>query len=368
VPARSVFTQAQIDRAEGFAAWARVWSWGALFVSLALGWWLALGGPARRLFARLSGRWWVRVVLGVVVVQGALGVALLPFDAAQHEHGRRNGLTDQAWSGFLRDEAVGWLIGAVVAVLLAWLLVGCARRWRAWPLVVASVAGALVLLGSYGYPLLVEPLFNSFHSLPNGPLRAQVMRLADREGVRIDDVLVADASRRTTTLNAYVSGLGDTRRVVLYDNLVEDEPVGEVLSVVAHELGHAKERDVLTGSLLGAAGAVIGVGLLALVCERGRRRGWPELGDPRSVPLLLALVATATLLAAPVQNGISRRIETRADVIALQATQDPRSFVALQRELALRSLADPTPPAWSQWWFGTHPTVLERVALTLRDG
>jgi STE24 endopeptidase len=81
------------------------------------------------------------------------------------------------------------------------------------------------------------------------------------------------------------------------------------------------------------------------------------------VPLLLALGATASLLAAPVQNDVSRRIETRADVIALQATQDPRSFVALQRELALRSFADPTPPAWSQWWFGSHPTVLQRVAL-----
>ena len=84
-----------------------------------------------------------------------------------------------------------------------------------------------------------------------------------------------------------------------------------------------------------------------------------------SDPVTLALVATATLLAAPVQDGISRRIETRADVIALEATHDPSSFVALQKELALRSLADPTPPAWSQWWFGTHPTALQRVALAV---
>ena len=363
VSAHSVFTQAQIDRAEGFAAWARVWSWGALVLSLSAGWWLALSAKSRRVLAGLRGAWWLRVLLAVVLVQGVLGVLRLPLDAAQHEHGRRNGLTDQAWSGFLRDELVGWLIGVVVAALLALLVVGCARRWRSWPLVVATLAGGLVLLGSYGYPLVVEPLFNSFHSLPAGPLRTQVMQLADREGVQVDDVLVADASRRTTTLNAYVSGLGDTRRVVLYDTLVRDEPTGQVLAVVAHELGHAQEDDVLTGSILGVAGAVAGVGALAWVLARGRRRGWPGAGDPVVVPLLMALVATAGVLAAPIEDGISRRIETRADVIALRATHDPGAFVALQKELAVRSLADPTPPAWSQWWFGTHPTVLQRIAL-----
>jgi STE24 endopeptidase len=366
VSARSVFSQAQIDRAEGFAAWARVWSWSALALTLVVGWWLALAAPPRRVFARLPGPWWVRVLLAVALVEGSLGLLQLPLDAAQHEHGLRNGLTDQDWSGFLRDEVVSRLVGVVVTVLLAWLVVGCARRWRTWVAPVAAVAGGLVLLGSYGYPLVVEPLFNSFHPLPAGSLRTQVMQLADREGVHVDDVLVADASRRTTTLNAYVSGFGSTRRVVLYDTLVRDEPPGRVLSVVAHELGHAREDDVLTGSLLGVAGAVTGVGLLALVLMGGRRRGWPGAGDPRVAPLLLALVGTASLLAAPVEDGISRRIETRADVISLEATDDPASFVALQKELALRSLADPTPPAWSQWWFGTHPTVLQRIALAHR--
>ena len=84
--------------------------------------------------------------------------------------------------------------------------------------------------------------------------------------------------------------------------------------------------------------------------------------------LVLALLAVGTLLSSPIQNGISRRIETRADVDALETTQDPESFTALQRALALRSLADPTPPAWSQWWFGSHPTALERVAIARSVG
>ena len=181
--------------------------------------------------------------------------------------------------------------------------------------------------------------------------------------MQVDDVLVADASRRTTTLNAYVSGFGGTRRVVLYDNLVRDVPQDQVLSVVAHELAHAKHDDVLTGSVLGAAGAAFGMGLLALALGLGQKSRRPGPADPAVVPRVLALVAIGALLSSPLQNAISRRIETRADVDAIRATGDPAAFVAVQRELAARSLADLTPPAWSQFWFGSHPTTRERIAI-----
>ena len=263
----------------------------------------------------------------------------------------------------------GELVAIVATSIVVVVLVGCARRWeRAWPAVAGGLLGVLVLAGSFVYPVLIEPLFNSFTSLMDGPLRTEVLALAEREHVPVDDVLVADASRRTTTLNAYVSGFGSTRRVVLYDNLVEDVPSDQALSVVAHELAHARHDDVLTGSLLGAAGAVFGVGLLGLlVGAAGGRRG-PAMRDPAVVPLVLALVALGTLLASPVENGISRQIETRADVDALEVTHDPAAFIGVQRQLALHALSDPTPPAWSQWWFGSHPTTLTRIAIARQLG
>jgi STE24 endopeptidase len=246
------------------------------------------------------------------------------------------------------------------------------RRWRrAWPAIAGVALGALVMLGSFVYPLLVEPVFNSFTPLPDGPLRVGILQLADREGLQVGDVLVADASRRTTTLNAYVSGYGSSRRVVLYDNLVDDLPRDEALSVVAHELTHARRDDVLTGSLLGALGVLSGVGLLGLVLGRREdsadgRPGEEQRAGAAEVPRLLALVALATLLVAPAQNGISRKIETRADVGALAATGDPAAFIGLQQELARRSVGDLNTPAVWQWWFGSHPTTLTRIALALR--
>lgn len=358
VPADQVFSPSAIERGEQVSGSLRTWGWTSLVVNLAVVGVLGLSGRVRSLVSRLPGRWWLQVLLAVTGVELLSRAATLVPAIAQRRVALDAGLSDQPWSGFARDLVVGELVDVATTGFAVVLVVACARRWRAaWPAVAGAAAAALVVLGSFAYPVVVEPLFNSFTPLPDGSLRSGVLRLADEEGVPVDEVLVADASRRTTTLNAYVSGFAGTRRVVLYDNLVDDVPEDEVLSVVAHELAHARHDDVLVGTALGATGAAAAVGLLGLLL--GRRR----LGDPATVPLLLALFVAGSLLVQPVQNGISRRIETRADVDALAFTQDPEAFVALQRRLAERSLADPTPPAWSQWWFGSHPTVLVRVAL-----
>ena len=365
-PVSSVFTSAEVARGEDYARFARLWSWSSLAVSLVVSCVLGFSRWGRRLVGRLPGWWWVRVVLAVAAVELIGRVATLPFSVMLRRHALEHGLSTQPWSGFAADVAKNFGVTLVATSLLLLVLIGAARRWtRAWPAVAGGLLGALVLVASFVYPLVVEPLFNDFHSLPDGELRTAVLELADREGVPVDDVLVADASRRTTTLNAYVSGFGGTRRVVLYDTLVDGVPQDEALSVVAHELAHARHDDVLTGSLLGAAGAVFAVGLLGLLVGFSRST---RMREPDVVPLVLALIAVGSLLAAPVQNGISRQIETRADVDALQVTRDPAAFEAVQRQLAVRSLADPTPPALSQLWFGSHPTNLLRIAIARQLG
>jgi STE24 endopeptidase len=344
--AASVFSADQIAAAEAFSREARLWSWSSLGVSLVIACWLGFSRLGIRLAGAVPGRWWVRVVLTVAALALIGRLVTLPFPLLLHGHLVDYGLSTQTGAEFLLDLAKGEAVGVVVTALAVLVVVGSARRWRrAWPVVAGGVLAGFVLIGSLVYPVLVEPIFNDFEPLRDGAFRSQVLALADQEGVEVDEVLVADASRRTTTLNAYVSGLGTTRRVVVYDNLVEDLP---------------RDEDVLTGSLLGAAGALLGVGLLGLVVGTRRR---PTMADPAVVPLVLALAALAGFVSTPVQNTVSRQIETRADVDALRATEDPQAFVRMQKELALRSFADPTPPALVQLWFGSHPTTLERIGI-----
>jgi STE24 endopeptidase len=363
-PVGSVFSAAQVRRAEDFSAASRLWGWSSLAVSLLLACWLGFGRRGRGLMVRLRGPWWLRVVLGVAALDLLGRIVTLPFAVLLRREVLARGLSTQSWSGFATDLALAEAIAIVTTSLVLLAVVATARRWRrAWPAAAGGLLAVLVLLGSFVYPLLVEPLFNSFTPLPDGSLRTRILALADTEGVQVDDVLVADASRRTTTLNAYVSGFGGTRRVVVYDTLVQDLPPDEALSVVAHELAHARHEDVVTGSVLGAAGALVAVGVLGLVVGAVGRRTRVGMADPAVVPLVLALLAVGTLVASPLQNAVSRRVETRADVDALRATHDPDAFEAMQRELALRSLADPTPAPWAQLWFGSHPTTLERIAI-----
>lgn len=358
VPVGEVLTPMEVARAEQFSGVLRRWGWAATAVNLVVVVLLASSARVRRWVHGLPGPWWLQVLAAVAGIEVVSRTATTAFSVLARRHVRAAGLSEQSWAGFARDLVVSEALDIVVTGLLALVVVGCARRWRhAWPAVVGTLAAGLVMAGSFVYPLVVEPLFNDFAPLPQGELRTGVLALAEAEGVPVDEVLVADASRRTTTLNAYVSGFAGSRRVVLYDNLVDDVPREEALSVVAHELAHARHDDVLVGTLLGACGAAAAVGLLGLLLARRRP------SEPATVPTMVALLVVGGLLALPVQNGISRTIELRADVEALRVTGDPEAFVALQRRLALRSLADPTPPAWSQWWLGSHPTLLVRVAL-----
>ncbi len=185
--------------------------------------------------------------------------------------------------------------------------------------------------------------------------------IARRLGVEVETVEVADASRRTTTANAYVAGLGPTKRVVFYDTILDGrfrEP--ELVSVAAHELAHVARSHLWKGLAWFALLAVPGVFVVARVTERARAGG---LRDPALVPLGLLAALAVSLVTLPLQNAVSRRYEAEADWIALRATEDPDAAIALDRRLTVTSLGDPDPPAWARLLLSTHPPALERIAM-----
>ena len=260
-------------------------------------------------------------------------------------------------------------IGSVLTGAAFSGLVLCARAFpSAWP-VVAVGAALLVLLLSFVAPLVLEPIFNRFRPLEDSRLRDAVLRLADRCGVPVREVLVADASRRTTKLNAYVSGLGATRRVVLYDTLVEKASEPEVLTVVAHELGHRRFRHVALGTAIAMAGAAAYVLVLwALLSSEAvlDAIGASGPGDATIVAFALLVESLLGLVAAPLHAALSRRWEYACDRFALAQTGDLGAFELAFGQLSESNLPDSAPPQLVYLWLFSHPTIPERVAAARR--
>jgi STE24 endopeptidase len=370
------FTEDEVGACVAYAKPRQRWGLAAYGTDLLLVAALALTGPGRAVVegvAGLAGAWAPgRVVLATVAVLAVRAAAGLPFSVRAFRQDARAGLATQGLGGFLRDWAKGRAVGLVLTVLpLSALVLGA--RWRppGWPYVAAAVAVLLVLALAMAGPVLIEPLFNRFRPLGPGPLRARLLALAATMAVPVGDVLVADASRRTTRVNAYVSGLGRTRRVVVYDTLLaaagagSDRGADEVALVVAHELAHVRHRDVLWGTVGAAALAALSVlatvALLELDPVR-RAFGVAGLGDPLVAPGLLLLAALGGLVAAPVASAISRWAEARADWVALEVTRDPATAVAVERRLALENRADLRPNRLLLALFASHPSTMARIA------
>lgn len=364
------FTPAQIARSDAFNGALNPPVYLGMAAGLVTVLWLGLTRLGSRLLGSVTRplrRAPLRVAGAAVVLAVLTRLVGLPFDMWSESVLRRYGLSTERQGAWFADQAtsLGVTLGIWIVVLLGLhlLIRRFPRHWWAG----AAVGGAvLVAAVSFGYPIVVEPMFNSFHPMPPGPLRTDLLAMARADGVHIDDVLVADASKRTTELNAYVSGFGSTRRIVVYDTLFTSEPRREIELIVAHELGHAKRGDVLHGTLVGALGAAAGACVLYLVLTSPRllrRAGADSPADPRSVALLLAAVTVSLNVAVPVENLVSRHIEARADVHALELTRDPSTYVLMQRSLSARNLDDLSPNAVEYALWNTHPSGPERIAM-----
>ena len=311
--------------------------------------------------------WWGRAFLFPILVVGVLTLLRLPLSFWRgHVRERRWGFSTQTAGGWLLDRAKGFAIAAVLSAVAVLAFVALARALPgAWPAAAAPGAALFLLALGFAGPIVLEPLFNRFSPLGDPALAGELRALAERAGVPVRDVLVADASRRTRRENAYVSGLGGTRRIVLFDNLLDASEPRQIRLVVAHELGHRRARHVERGTLLAMAGAA------AVVLVLWGLLSWPALleaigasgpGDPRVAPFLFLVVGVFELIALPLGAALARRGEREADGSSLELTRDPQAFELALRRLARTNLADLEPPRTVYALLFSHPTPPERIA------
>ena len=314
---------------------------------------LAFSWLGDRVFEAAAGPWWVSTVVFTVLVLAILDLVRLPLAYWRgFVRERRWGFSTQTPGAWALDHAKGFAVGAVLTSFALVALIGSTRLFPSWwPLVAVVGACLLVLLLVFVAPVLLEPVFNRFEPLEDRELAGALRSLADRAGVPVREVLVADASRRTRKHNAYVSGIGSTRRVVVFDTLLGEAEQPELEVVVAHELGHRRHRDIAKGTVLAMISATVAV-LVA----------WPLDPSPRHLPLLLLVWGILEMVALPFTAAFSRRLEREADRFALEVTHNPGAFELAFRRMAKANLSDLDPPRLVYAFLFTHPTPVERLA------
>jgi STE24 endopeptidase len=362
VEAQQYFTQSQLDRAEDFQSLQRLLGLAGLAIGIGTLAVLALRPPraVRPLLERLERRPLLGGAAAAAGISLVLVVTGLPVRAWMRARAIDVGLATQSWPNWAVDVVKAAAIGAVTAAIGGLVAMALVRRFpRHWWAPAAVIVVAYGVVTIWLYPILIDPVFNRFEKLPQGKLRSDVLQLADRAGVNVGEVYKVDASRRTSAANAYVIGLGHSKRVVLYDNLIDDFRPGEVRTVVAHELGHQKHDDLLRGLAWLAIVAPAGTFLVQVLSQRfaGRER----LGVPADLPAIALAVALVSLGLGCASNVLSRRVEASADTFALRLTHDSKDFIDFQRRISVQNVGDPDPPEWSHLLFGTHPTTLQRI-------
>lgn len=280
-------------------------------------------------------------------------------------------LTDQSLGAWLVDSLKELAVSLVIVSLVGALALLAMRRVRRWWLALWLGSIPLILLMVVIQPIVLDPLFNDFQPLRNAELREKLLTLASKAGIEGGRVYQVDKSKQTKTLNAYVNGIGPTKRIVMWDTLLAKMTDDEVLAVMGHEMGHYVMKHMWKGLGFGIAVALFVFFTGQQIHDRGLARwgakwGIRGPGDPAALPYLLLIAGGISFLLSPVTNAYSRWLEHESDIFALEITRDNEAMAGAFVKLAEGSKRDPNPHPFIEFWRYSHPSIARRIDFALQ--
>ena len=352
--------------------------WGVLQLILLL----ALGVPARMrdVAERMTKIRWGQCFVFVFLFLVLIALLNAPLRLYGHHVALSYGLSVQGWGSWFADLGksflLEWIVAGVLVMILFWVIRWSPKRWWFWFWIPTMVA---VLFGVYLSPILVDPLFNKFEPLQqhNPALVAQLERVVARSGVTLppDRMFFMRASSKVTSMNAYVTGFGPSKRLVLWDTTIAGATPDELAGVFGHELGHYALHHIVQGVLFSAVLLLVGffVGqrlTWCLLAKYGTRWQIRSQSDWACLAVLMLVLNVLNFFAEPIENGFSRSIEHAADVYGQEAIHgivaDPQTTTQQGfQKLGENSLDDPTPHLFIEFWSDSHPSTASRAAFAL---
>ncbi len=301
----------------------------------------------------------IYIVAGYIILfYLILNIIILPLSfhrgyTIEHQFGLSNQTPGMWFADFAKERSIDLIISTAAFTGLYALMVYIPKYW--W-LIAASVMAIFIIIGVYLYPILIDPLFFRFKTLEDPVMRVEILEVTDKAGIKVKDILVADASRKTVKANAYFTGFGNTRRIVLYDNLLNNFSKEEAINVIAHEVAHWKFAHILKIIGISITGGFIGFFILGIILSRSGQRGSIE-----SIFIIILLISFITFLSTPLQNTLSRYFERQSDDLALEITGKYNTQIKLMKGLAEANLSNVEPHPVVRAMVYSHPPIMERI-------
>jgi STE24 endopeptidase len=311
---------------------------------------------------------WLLLLLYVVVIGGIMFLINFPLSYYQgYTLPHRFDLSTEKISGWITDQVKGILLGGAIGIFVLEIIYAILRAYPAlWWLWAAGILLVFNVILAYLAPILLMPIFNKFVPLgdEHAELAERLLLLAKRSGTYVRGVFKFDMSKRTKQANAGLTGLGNTKRIIIGDTLLNEFTRDEIETVMAHELGHQVNKDIPLGIIFGSITTLIGLFLASLGLNWGVRvLGFDGTADIAAFPLFLIVLGLYGLVTMPVENGFSRWRERRADEYALSLTHNGPAYASALKRLANQNLSDAEPDAWVEWLLYSHPALGKRIAM-----
>ncbi|MFZ2096497.1 MAG: M48 family metallopeptidase [Anaerolineales bacterium] len=336
--------------------------------------WLVFGWSEllKRWMTQFSNNDWLLLLLYVLILGGILFLINLPLSYYQgYILPHKFELSTQKISGWIIDQIKGILLGGIFGMIVLEIIYAVLRAyptlWWLWAAIILLIFN--VILANLA-PILLMPLFNKYVPLgdEHSDLADRLLQLAKRSGTYVRGVFKFDMSKRTKQANAGLTGLGNTRRIIIGDTLLNEFSPDEIETIMAHELGHQVNKDIPLGIFFSSITTLVGLYLASVGLNWGVRvMGFNDIADIAAFPLFLFVLGLYSLVTMPLENGFSRWRERRADDYALSLTHNGSAYASALRRLADQNLSDADPESWVEWLLYSHPALGKRIAMAERD-
>jgi len=271
----------------------------------------------------------------------------------EHRFGLSNQTLVMWFSDYLKENGISILISSLGMTGIYALMIYIPKHW--W-IISSAVLAIFIIVSTYLYPILIDPLFYKFEKLKDANFQEQIINIAGKAGIEVKEVLVADASRKTNKANAYFTGIGGSKRIVVFDNLINNFSREETLNVIAHEIGHWYNWHIFKSIIIGIISGTAVLFLMNAVFAYSNM-----VGDFKSILVIILLISIISFLSLPLQNAVSRTFERQADNFAIQATENPDAQIQLMLKLAESNLSNVSPHWYIKYFLYSHPPIMERI-------